>query len=136
MRTISKIILHCTATPRHRHHTVADIDRWHRANGWDGIGYHYVIYLDGTVHPGRPIERPGAHCYGHNSDSIGIVYVGGLETDGTTPADTRTDAQRTALRTLVGSLLATYPSATVHGHSEFAARSCPCFDVKAEFGTD
>lgn len=133
MRHISEIILHCTATPRGRQVTVADIDRWHRARGWAGIGYHYVVCLDGSIHPGRPIERIGAHCSGHNSNSIGIVYAGGVETDGTTPADTRTPAQRKAIHTLVKSLLTRFPKATVHGHNEFSAKACPCFDVRLEF---
>lgn len=45
MRTINRIILHCTATPRGRHVTVSDIDRWHKARGFAGIGYHYVTGL-------------------------------------------------------------------------------------------
>ena len=130
MRKITEIILHCTATPRGRHVTVADIDRWHRARGFDGIGYHYVVYLDGSVHPGRPLERVGAHCRGHNARSIGITYVGGVEADCSTPADTRTEMQKTALRSLVKRLRERFPGATVHGHNEFAAKACPCFDVK------
>lgn len=133
MRKISKIIIHCTATPCGQHITVTDIDRWHRARGWSGIGYHYVIYTDGSVHPGRPVGKTGAHCAGHNRESIGIVYAGGLATDGTTPADTRTPAQRESLHRLVEKLLKEFPGATVHGHNEFAVKACPCFDVRAEF---
>ncbi len=133
MRKITRLIIHRTATPQGRQVTVADIDRWHRARGFDCIGYHYVIYLDGSVHPGRDVGRLGAHCLGHNADSIGIVYVGGLAPDGTTPLDTRTPAQRASLRSLVTQLRARYPGATVHGHNEFAAKACPCFDVGAEF---
>ncbi len=129
MRNISEIIIHCTATPRGRHVTVADVDSWHRARGFNSIGYHYLIYLDGTVHEGRDIGRVGAHCLGHNATSIGIAYVGGVEADGKTPADTRTDAQKTALHSLVASLRRQFPAATIHGHNEFAAKACPCFDV-------
>lgn len=133
MRDIKKIIIHCTATPRGREVTVSDIDRWHRARGWAGIGYHYVIYPNGAIHPGRPEHKAGAHCAGHNASSIGIVYVGGLETDGVTPADTRTEAQRSSIRTLVSGLRSRFPGATIHGHNEFAAKACPCFDVASEF---
>jgi hypothetical protein len=45
MRIITRLIIHCTATPRGRHVTVADIDCWHRQRGFDGIGYHYIILL-------------------------------------------------------------------------------------------
>ena len=76
MRVIDEIIVHCTATPQGRAVSVDDIDRWHRQRGFAGIGYHFVVYLDGTVHTGRPIGLAGAHCKGHNAHSIGICYVG------------------------------------------------------------
>ena len=132
MRTINEIILHCSATKEGKHFTVADIDRWHRARGFRCIGYHYVIYADGSVHEGRPVSQEGAHCKGHNKHSIGICYMGGLDAQGC-PKDTRTDKQREALRALVESLKEQYPNATVHGHREFANKACPCFDVRAEF---
>jgi N-acetylmuramoyl-L-alanine amidase len=129
MRTISKIIVHCTATPEGRDVTVADIDRWHRQRGFRCIGYHYVIYLDGSVHQGRPIAEIGAHCIGQNNRSIGICYVGGLAKDGKTAKDTRTDAQKAALVKLITELRRQFPNATLHGHREFANKACPCFDV-------
>lgn len=130
MREITEIILHCAATPEGRDFTVADIDRWHRQRKFDGIGYHYVIYRDGSVHPGRPVECQGAHCTGHNARSIGVCYIGGRAFDGKTPKDTRTPAQRKALERLVRELMGKYPRATVHGHNEFAAKACPSFDVQ------
>ena len=133
MRQIKEIILHCSATAEGRDYTVEDIDRWHKARGWRGIGYHYVIYRDGSVHPGRPVEQIGAHCTGHNANSIGICYIGGLAADNKTPKDTRTPAQIQALRELVVELKKKYPGARVHGHNEFAAKACPCFNVRKEF---
>lgn len=132
MRQINDIIVHCSATKEGRDYTVADIDRWHKERGWRGIGYHYVIYRDGSVHAGRPVEQIGAHCTGHNANSIGICYIGGVAADGKTPKDTRTPAQRIALRELVEELRAKYPGATVHGHREFAPKACPSFDVQTE----
>lgn len=132
MRHINEIIIHCSATPEGRDYTVADIDRWHKARGWRGIGYHYVIYRDGSVHAGRPVEQIGAHCTGHNANSIGVCYIGGVAADGKTPKDTRTPAQRIALRKLVEELRAKYPGATIHGHREFARKACPSFDVQTE----
>ena len=134
MRTIKEIIIHCSATPAGRNFTVEDIDRWHHEKGWDGCGYHYVIHLDGSVHVGRAVSKQGAHCVGHNKNSIGICYIGGLQSGSGKPMDTRTEAQKDALRRLVAELRAKYPKATVHGHCEFAAKACPCFDVKKEFG--
>ena len=132
MRKISEIIVHCAATPEGKAFTVADIDAWHRKRGFRCIGYHFVIYLDGSVHKGRAIEEVGAHCLGHNANSIGICYIGGCAADGKTPKDTRTEAQRAALIKLVAELKASYPSATVHGHNEFAAKACPSFNVQKE----
>lgn len=133
MRTINKIIIHCSATPEGRNHTVSDIDHWHRQRGFSGIGYHYVIYLDGSVHRGRSEELQGAHTLGQNASSIGVCYIGGVAADDRTPKDTRTYKQKEALRDLVAELKARYPRATIHGHCEFANKACPSFDVQKEF---
>lgn len=130
MREINRIILHCSATPEGKDFTVADIDRWHKARGWQGIGYHYVIYRDGSVHNGRDIAVAGAHTSGYNKNSIGICYIGGVSADGKTPKDTRTAEQRVALRELVERLKKQFPKATIHGHYEFAAKACPSFKIQ------
>lgn len=136
MRQINKIILHCAATPEGKHFTVEDIRRWHmQGNGWSDIGYHYVIYLDGSIHEGRPLEKIGAHTIGENKNSIGICYIGGVAADGKTPKDTRTAEQRAALIALVKELKVEYPDATIHGHNEFAPKACPSFNVKDELHT-
>ncbi len=132
MRKINEIIVHCSATPEGKDFTVEQIDRWHRQRGWKCIGYHYVIYRDGSVHKGRNEQDEGAHCLGHNKYSIGICYIGGVTADGKTPKDTRTPEQKSALRNLVKELQIKYPSATVHGHNEFAAKACPSFNVKTQ----
>ena len=129
MREIKEIIIHCSATFPEQRVTVADITRWHRQLGWQTIGYHYVINQAGEVEEGRPVQEVGAHCKGHNTNSIGICYIGGLSIDGK-PVDTRTDAQKDALLRLVRQLKEQHPNATVHGHNEFAAKACPCFDVR------
>lgn len=131
MRTIKKIIIHCSATPVGEDFTVDDIRRWHvKGNGWKDIGYHFVIYRDGSVHLGRKLEEAGAHTSGQNANSIGICYIGGCAPDGKTPRDTRTLPQRDALYNLVKELKHQYPDATIHGHREFAAKACPSFDVQ------
>lgn len=135
MRAFNKIIIHCAATPEGKDYTVEQIRQWHtlpkpKGNGWKDIGYHYVIYRNGSVHPGRPVEQIGAHTKGYNANSIGICYIGGCAKDGKTPKDTRTPAQKTALKELVKELKQSYPKATVHGHNEFANKACPSFNVK------
>ena len=79
MRPITEIIIHCTATPEGREFSIDDIRRWHRARGFADVGYHFVIHLDGSVSTGRPLTQAGAHCAGHNNNSIGVAYVGGKE---------------------------------------------------------
>lgn len=133
MRKINEIIVHCSATAEGKDFGAADIDRWHKAKGWDCIGYHYVVKLDGTVQEGRPLERMGAHCKGHNANSIGVCYIGGLTEDGKTPKDTRTAAQKAALISLIRRLKSNYPGAKVYGHRDFARKACPCFEAKEEY---
>ena len=94
MRKITEIIIHCSATTEGKDFSVEDIDRWHRQRGFNGIGYHFVIYRDGSIHAGRSKRQIGAH---------------------------------------VEQLQEEFPLATVHGHNEFAAKACPCFDVQKEF---
>lgn len=130
---VTEIIVHCTATKEGQSVTVADVDRWHKAKGWAGIGYHYLVYLDGTIHQGRSENKIGAHCVGHNSHSIGVCYVGGLANDGKTAKDTRTEAQKAGLLKILKELKARYPNAKIYGHRDFAAKACPCFDAKAEY---
>lgn len=133
MRTITLIIVHCSANRAGSALRMADIDSYHRSLGWIGCGYHYVIPTDGTIEPGRPDEMVGAHCKNHNRHSIGVCYIGGLSKDGK-PADTRTDAQRIALRNLLERLHRNYPNALIVGHRDLEPqKECPCFDVVNEY---
>lgn len=133
MRQINEIIVHCAATREGRDFTVEDITRWHKARGFATIGYHYVIYRDGSIHEGRPLEQIGAHCVGHNKHSIGICYIGGCASDGKTPKDTRTPEQKEALLSLLKRLKARFPNASIHGHRDFAAKACPSYDAFREY---
>lgn len=140
-RVINKIIVHCSATAEGKDYTTAQIKQWHLARGFSDIGYHYVVYRDGSVHVGRSESKVGAHCTGYNSHSIGVCYVGGCDAvkrlpDGQlAPKDTRTSAQKAALVELLRTLKAKYPNATIHGHREFANKACPSFDAFNEYKT-
>lgn len=129
---IKEIIIHCSATKEGQEFHASDIDRWHKKNGWSMIGYNYVICLDGTLEKGREEGTVGAHTVGHNSKSIGICYIGGLDKNGKAK-DTRTDKQKATLWKLLITLIKKYPKATIHGHNEFANKACPCFDVQKEY---
>ena len=132
-RVINEIIIHCTATPEGRECSVEEIRRWHIQRGFTDIGYHYVIHIDGRIENGRDVDIAGAHCTGHNTHSIGVVYVGGCAKDGKTPKDTRTEAQKSALANLLIDLRKLYPKATIHGHRDFAPKACPSFDATKEY---
>ena len=133
MRKINKIIIHCTDS---EFGNVRIIDNWHKARGWKGIGYHYLIgnaypeyenykeripavEHDGLILEGRPIEQIGAHTLHHNFDSIGIALVG---------TNTFTRAQLHSLVKLLKMLLKQFDLsiADVYGHYEFNNwKSCP-----------
>lgn len=147
-RQIDKIIIHCSASKEGQNLTVEQIDKLHRQNGWAGIGYHFVVYLDGSIHDGRDICKVGAHTTGYNTGSIGICYIGGLDKNGKIK-DTRTAAQKNALYQLVKKLMEVYPIKEVKGHRDYSPdkngdgviskyewiKGCPCFEV-ADFVHD
>lgn len=128
MRKINEIILHCTDTEAGKDYTVAQIRQWHLDRGFNDIGYHYVIHPNGRISLGRPISKPGAHCKGHNANSIGIAYIGGRH-DGK-PKDTRTPEQVAAMDRLILALVEMYPIEHVKGHSDYSKKACPCFNVQ------
>ena len=143
MRQINGIVIHCSATPEGKVITAADIDRMHRQRGFRCIGYHRFIRLDGTVERGRPDEQIGAHVEGHNSDTIGICYAGGLDKNGKAK-DTRTQAQLAALRAEVIRYRKMFNIKWIKGHRDLSPdkngdgkitpneylKQCPCFDVE------
>lgn len=133
MRNIKEIIIHCSATPEGKDYTVDQIRQWHLQRGFNDIGYHYVVYRDGSIHKGRPEEKVGAHCLGHNSISIGVCYIGGVAKDGKTPKDTRTDAQKKSLLELLKTLKLKYPNAKIYPHYKFANKACPSFNAEEEY---
>lgn len=141
-RFIDKIIIHCSASKEGQNLTVEQIDKMHRKRGFAGIGYHFVIYLDGSIHDGRDISKVGAHTTGYNTGSIGICYVGGLDKNGKIK-DTRTYQQKNSLYKLVRELMKIYPIKEVKGHRDYSPdtngdgviskyewiKGCPCFEV-------
>ena len=149
-RRIDYIAVHCTATPDGRDLTVEQIRKQHKAQGWSDVGYHYIIYRDGTVHLGRDVDISGAHVSGYNPYSIGIAYVGGLENrpgmaySRLKAKDTRTEAQKASLMALLMDLRKFYPKAVIQGHRDFSpdrnhdgvispdewVKDCPSFDAK------
>ena len=124
--TISSIVVHCSASPQGRGDDAATIHQWHRANGWSGIGYHFVILEDGEIQAGRPWYWTGAHVSGYNKGSLGICLIG--------MGGDATDAQMNALKQLVIGLTNKHNfKAEVFGHSDLDPINkpdCPGFPVK------
>jgi N-acetyl-anhydromuramyl-L-alanine amidase AmpD len=127
MRTITLLVILCSAVRPDQTSSAAQIDIWHRRQGWKlGIGYHYVVRRDGQIEPGRPEWMVGAHCKNHNAHSIGICYEGGLDARGQ-PADTRTLEQKLAMVQLLEVLHRKYPKALIVGHHDLNPhKACPC----------
>lgn len=140
-RRIDEIIVHCTATPEGQPRTVEQIRQQHIAQGWSDIGYHILVTLDGQAHLGRDMDISGAHAEGHNSHSIGVCYVGGVENrpgvayKDLKAKDTRTEAQKATLMALLTDLRKLYPKARIIGHRDVDThgKSCPSFDAKEEY---
>ena len=142
MRTITLIVLHCSATRTTQKYTFRQCKADHMRLGYKDIGYHYYITRDGQVHEGRPLWQVGAHCKGHNQHSIGICYEGGIDAAGYA-CDTRTKAQRYSMRALLERLTEQFPSAIIMGHRDLSPdldhdgriepdewmKQCPCFDA-------
>lgn len=137
MRRIDEIIVHATATrpewgaDQSNAWKVQQVRKWHLDRNFSDIGYHLLITRDGQVHTGRPIGRAGAHVKGRNANSIGIALFGGFSGAATDQfEDHFTPEQDKALRKLIATLQEQYPTiAKISGHSEYAAKACPCFDV-------
>ena len=134
LKEVKYLVVHCTATRLSQRVSVEDIDRWHKAQGWSGIGYHWYVDRDGHIFPGRSEREAGAHVIGYNHCSIGICYEGGLDEQGIS-ADTRTPSQKAELLFIIKDLKQSYPNAIVLGHRDFPGvhKDCPCFDAKTEY---
>ena len=128
---VKKIIIHRSES---NWGNVKVIDGWHKKRGWDGIGYHYVIENqfpfpinwierkpnfenDGKIEVGRKFGTRGAHCRGHNHDSVGICIIGMRNFTG---------KQFASLKYLIKKIHKAYPDAEVLGHYELDSKKDGC----------
>ncbi len=134
MRTVTLLVVHCSATPSGVGLSFEECRDDHiRHRGFKDIGYHFYITRDGEIHRGRDLETIGAHCKNHNRYSIGVCYEGGLDADGN-PQDTRTLKQKASLVALLRELKTLYPRALIVGHRDLNPhKACPCFNAAKEF---
>jgi N-acetylmuramoyl-L-alanine amidase len=127
------LVIHCSATRAIQDVGAKDIRKWHvEGNGWADIGYHFVIRRSGKVEIGRRVDEIGTHVQGHNTDSVGICLVGGLNNATFKPENNFTPQQWDALKKLLAGLLKKYPRAKVLGHRDFPGvqKACPCFSAR------
>lgn len=160
-RFIDEIIIHCSATKEGVNYSVDKIDAAHKARKFSTytdekgktryIGYHYIILLDGTIIKCRPESKIGCHASGHNTRSIGICYIGGLDardTNGKMIKDTRTPQQKASLIKVIKDIKKRYGTIKrVIGHRDTSPdlngngiiepyefiKGCPCFDAIKEY---
>jgi N-acetylmuramoyl-L-alanine amidase len=136
MRKIKGIIIHCSATKPSMDIGVKEIKQWHTSapRNWRDIGYHFVIRRDGTLEEGRDIRENGAHCKGHNQNTIGICMVGGVTEENVKIAeDNFTENQWYTLENLVENLVwkdYVEGGCFIKGHNELSSKACPSFDVQ------
>lgn len=142
MKKLSYLIIHCTATQEGKELTAEDIKRMHtspppKGRGWKQVGYSDMIHLTGEVtnlvpYDGDNIVQPREitnGALGLNGVSRHVVYVGGVERDGKTAKDTRTEKQLLALKNYVLQTIANHPDIEILGHNQVENKACPCFNV-------
>lgn len=145
-KKLKYLVIHCTATPAGREVTADDIRRWHTSpvsqggRGWKQVGYTDLFHLDGRVERlvrnnedmnVDPWEVTNGAA-GYNSVSRHIVYAGGVDANDVNKAvDTRTPAQKEALKRYVLDFHKRFPGVKIVGHNQLAAKACPSFDVPA-----
>lgn len=143
-KKLKYLVIHCTATPAGREVTGDDIRRWHTSpvsqggRGWKQVGYTDLFHLDGSVErlvknnedmSVDPWEVTNGAA-GYNSVSRHIVYAGGVDANDVNKAvDTRTLAQKEAMKRYVLDFHRRFPGVRIVGHNQLAAKACPSFDV-------
>lgn len=149
MREIDLIVIHCSATPNGRPHTVEDIDRWHRERGFrrgaqglqkqnpslPSVGYHFVIYTNGALVTGRHPQEVGAHAVEQaaNRRGLGLCMVGTDKFSAEQWAQLREQVLFLQKKYSIQNQFASVENdfVGVCGHRDLGARkACPGFDVR------
>jgi len=123
-RKIDRVFLHCSASDVPAHDNIETMKRWHKARGFNDIGYHFFISKNGVLHQGRDIEKTPAAQRGNNLRTIAICLHGLRK-------EKFTEAQYEALKTLCIDIDKSYAhKVSFHGHCEVSAKACPVIDYK------
>lgn len=116
------IVIHHSVTSQSV--SVECIDKMHKARGWRGIGYHYLIHKDIAGHwevsKGRKENIRGAHCPSKNN-CLGICVAGNYQND------IATNKMQNVLRRLCITLCYKYgwDSKRIYYHRQFRDTLCP-----------
>lgn len=143
MKKLTFLVIHCSATRAGQEITSAQIRKMHtspppQGRGWKQVGYSDILHLDGTIENLVPYDadefvQPREitnGVTGQNSISRHICYIGGVDTDGKTAKDTRTEAQKLALGNYIKQCIAAHTTIRVAGHYDFQNKACPSFSVQ------
>jgi N-acetyl-anhydromuramyl-L-alanine amidase AmpD len=133
---IRYLTIHCAATPEGRDVQPKTVEQWDIAK-FGQKSYHWIVTLDGAMHRSLGDDQRGAHVAKNNTGNIGVCYIGGCDKQ-MRAKDTRTDAQRKSLLTLVRTYRSRYPGITIRGHRDWPGvrKDCPSFDVQAWLQTE
>jgi N-acetylmuramoyl-L-alanine amidase len=124
------IVIHCAATPPTMDVDISTVAEWHRARGFNDVGYHYFIKRDGTRQKGRDLNAVGAHVVGYNHKSVGVCLAGGISSVDKSPENNFTKEQWATLLITLRELHEEYPRAVIVGHRDLdAGKACPSFSV-------
>jgi N-acetyl-anhydromuramyl-L-alanine amidase AmpD len=145
-RKITHIFVHCTAgnqsmTPQEL------LDFFYKKKKWSRPGYHYVVDAKGDITNIWPESKYSNGVKNHNSNSINIAWIGGVDKAHPKGIDNRTDDQKRSLRHLLKELRKKYPTAKIMGHRDTSPdknhngiidpweriKDCPCFDAMIEY---
>lgn len=129
---VKYLTIHCAATPEGRDVKASTINEWDKAK-FGQISYHWIVELDGKMVRSLKDTEKGAHVGRNNTGNIGICYVGGMDKDMKKAKDTRTEAQKKSILTLIRTYKERYPNITIRGHRDWpgVTKACPSFDVMA-----
>lgn len=109
------VVLHHAAA---REASPETVDKWHKGNGWAGIGYHFYVRKDGRVHRGRPYWAKGAHCPNANSHT-------GICLEGDFTVENPTTAQVSSLKALLAELQRQEGALRLTRHRDWKPTACP-----------
>ena len=130
-RKITRIVIHCSATKQGKYYDAQDIHLWHKARGWAGIGYTYVLLDSGELQQGRGINYTPAQAKGYNKGAIAICLIGGMNDKMIATENAFTVDQLLVLPNILKKLKKMYPKAEILGHRDlkYVLKSCPCLEV-------